>query len=314
MLDTIVNVILPIFAVMAVGWFYGRTFKPDRKVISSLIIYVFAPALVIEGLANVNVGGESFIKAGILTFGVAIILTVVCMMIARGLQFNLRTENAFIVSVILFNGANYGLPFNLFVFGPEAENVAVLYYSLSVIVTNTIGIYILSRGDDVNTRQAMGNIFRIPLFYAAIIGVVLNLLGVRVIPDAAAIPADVTTIPVALARVIDVLAAGTIPAMLILIGVQMSDFRLNVEKIKPILIGTALTLIGAPLLTVGIAGLLDMQTLVSQVGIVQHAMPTAVIASALATQFDSDGELVAGTLVLSTGLSVLTLSLLVQII
>jgi malate permease and related proteins len=314
MLDTIINVILPILLVMVIGGIYGRLMKPNPKTISSLIIYVFAPALIVVGLANVDVDGTTFINVSVLTFGVAIIITILSIFISRILRFDLRTESALILSVILFNGANYGLPFNLYVFGIEAENIAILYYSISILVTNTLGIYIISRGENVKTLQAMSNIFRIPLFYAAIIGIGLNLLGVRIIADPALVTPDMNTIPIPIARVIDILASGTIPAMLVLIGVQISQLTINVHKLRPMLVATALTLVVSPFITLILANIINLESLATQVGIIQHAMPTAVIASALATQFDSDSELVAGTLLLSTGLSILSLSVWVQIV
>jgi malate permease and related proteins len=327
MLEIIINVILPIFLTMACGFVYGRTLAPDTKTIASLIVYLFAPALIIEGFVNVQVDEATLIQVGMVTVVTACILAAIVYMVGRVLlRLDRFTTGALILSVILFNGANYGLPFNRFALGLEAEQIGIVYYSISILVTNTLGIYLISDGG-----SALKNIFRTPLIYATVGGLAFYFLGVSFPPQAdveislidsfqdtltAGLPsmmldAPAFVIPLPLARLIDVLADGTVPVMLILIGVQISRIKLQMDKLRVVAVGVAGVLLLAPLVAFLVSILFNLEGLARDVGLIQHAMPTAVIASALATEFDSDSDLVAGVLVVSTAISVLTLSVLV---
>ncbi|TVR24339.1 MAG: AEC family transporter [Anaerolineaceae bacterium] len=301
MVDTLINVIAPIFLVMLAGMFYGRILQPDTKTFSSAIIYLFAPALVIDGFQTVRFTPDVLGQVtGLVVFS-AIALTFIGYLLAWLLRLDVRATNALVLAIILFNGANYGLPFNTFAYGDEAEPMAILYYSVSVIVVNTLGVFIASRGSgSMSFASAAINVFRTPLFYAAVIGLAINLGDIE--------------LPLLLGRSVSILGAAMIPVMLILIGIQVSQFEFKITQARPVAVGVFGTLIISPLVAWGIAALLGMEGLAWTVGITQHAMPTAVIAIALTTQFDGDVELVTNTLLASTAVSALTLSVLVQLL
>lgn len=311
MLDTIYNVIFPILLAVGIGMIYGRLLKPDPKAISSAIIYVFAPFLVIEGFATADLPPDDLLRIGALVVITALIMSGIGLGVARLLGLDKRTASAFVLSVVLFNGANYGLPFNTFAFGMEAEQLTVITYSVSAVVVNTLGVYMAARGTQANQLGAVLNIFRVPLLYATLIGLILNLTGIGFSQESGGTGA---TIPLPLARTIDVLSDAAVPAMLVLLGLQLNGVRLNVQRVGPMLAAAGLKLIAMPAVAVGLGLLLGLDGLALKVGIVQHGMPTAVIAGALATQFDGDAELVTGALLISTLGSVLTLSLLVELI
>src|SRR5207245_8360930 len=63
----------------------------------------------------------------------------------------------------------------------------------------------------------------------------------------------------------------------------------------------------APLATLGLASTLQVSGVTFQAVVVESAMPTAVITTILAVEYDLDATLVSGTVVLSTLLSPLTL-------
>ncbi len=301
MLNTLINVILPIFIVMAAGVFYGRRLAPDTKTFSSAIIYLFAPALVIDGFQNVRLEADALAQIVGLVVISAIAVSAVGYLLAYLLRLDRRATNALVLAVLLFNGANYGIPFNTFAYGLEAERMAIIYYSVSVIVVNTLGVYIASRGSGtLSVSAALLNVFRTPLLYATVAGLIINLGGI--------------VLPLPLARSMTILGSAMIPAMLILIGIQISRFQFDMSRLRPVLAATFTTLVIAPFIAWMVSGMLGMEGLARLVGITQHAMPTAVIGIALTTQFDGDVELITTTLILSTLTSALTLSILVQLL
>lgn len=313
-IDTIFNVITPIILVMLIGGIYGRLFKPDPKIISTLIIYLFAPFLVLEGITNADVQADELLQIGVFVVIVSLVLAILAGIVGRFIKLERRSIASLILCVVIFNGANYGVPFNTFAFGVEAAEIAIVYYSASAIVTNTLGIYLAAWGTGQSARGAIISVLRVPILYATILGVILNLSALYIPTASGTAPPDHTAIPLTIARVIDVLSDATIPMMLVLIGIQLESLVLPRHKLKSIIIATVGTLIISPLIAALFAVLMGMENLVLQVGIVQFGMPTAVIVSAIVTQFDGDTELTNGTLLLSTLGSIISLSLLVELL
>lgn len=310
-LDIIYNVITPILLVAALGIWFGRQFKPDQRMLSRLIIYLFAPALVVRGIANTGMNLTEFAEIGAHVFIATIAMMIVGLILARMMKLELKQESAMLLSIALFNGANYGIPFNRYAFGEAAASIAVVYYAVSVIETNTLGIYLAARGTDISFKETLLNIFKIPLIYATLIGLALALAGIE-FPSGPTLVSD-SPIPLPLARMVDLLADATIPAMLLLIGMQLAASKIR-GKLFPVLVTSVAILVIMPFFGWIVAELLGMEGLTRTVGIVQLGMPTAIIASALATEFNGDADFVTSTTLFSTIGSILSLSILVTLI
>lgn len=303
LLNIIGTVITPIFIIIGLSVLVARIFNPDPRPISTILIYLMIPALVFRGIAFSTLTGTEIIGIAGVVLAISVLTAIVGMVIARVMKFDRRLEGAFLVSVILMNAANYGTPINTFAFGADAEAYAIFYYAMSALFGLILGIYFASRGQ-VDARQAFINVFKVPVTYAAILGLVFNLI-ISNNPDFA--------LPLTLQRAIDVLAEGAIPGMLVLLGLQLARVTLK-GQIIPILLATGVRLILAPLMAVPIALLLNLSGVPLMVAIVQSGMPTAVISSAIATEFDSDAGFTSAVTLVSTLASILTLSILLTIL
>lgn len=290
--DILFQTIAPIFIVIGISAFVGWRFKPDPRGLSVFLIYVFVPALVFRGLSDTSLsGGEA---GGIAAVAVLVALVMVGMglAIARFYKYPPRTAGAFVLCLMMVNAANYGIPLNTFAFGPEGGERAIIYYVASVMVSNVLGVYFASRGA-VSTRDAIRNVLTVPIIYAAIVGFIVNISEI--------------TLPLALDRSIDLAADAAIPGMLALLGLQLARTEVR-GRIRPILLATGSRLLVGPVVAVVIATVLGLQGVSFKVAVVESSMPTAVLASALATQFDSDAELTSAVTLVSTLASVVTLS------
>jgi predicted permease len=295
LISIMLDVIAPVFLVIGISWFIGKRFKPDTSALSVFLIYVFIPALVFEGIA------ETPLDMAILgQLGVVVVGTMVGMILIASIAIRLgifgkpdrKMQSGIILSVLLMNAANYGIPVNTFAFGEEGGHLAIIYYAMSVIVGNILGVYFASRGQS-NLFGAVKNVLTVPITYAAILGLLANFGHLQ--------------LPIVMTRGIGIMANGTIPVMLALLGVALSQITIK-GKIRPILIASFGKLLIAPLIAVPLALLMGMSGIPFNVAIIQSATPTAVLASALAAQFGSDTEFVAATTLVSTLLSILTVS------
>lgn len=296
--EIVYNIISPILLVVLVAFVADRRFDIDPRSLSRLLVYVFTPFLIFEGVAYSNLsGGEAgqlVAVAVLMSVGVALAAWAV----ARLIRLDRHTGAAFALSATLINAGNYGLPLNRFAFGSAGEERALVFFIATVIVSYTLGVFLASFGR-LSAQLALRNVFTVPLVYAALLGLAVN-LG----------KADV---PLPVSRAVGLMADAAIPAMLAILGVQLS--RASVRgRIQPILLASGLRLLLGPLIAVGLAAILGLEGLTRQVAIVQSAMPTAVVTGVLAIEFGADAELVTATILVSTLASIVTLTVLLSLL
>ncbi len=296
LLGIIWNVIAPIFLVAGVAYAIGRQLKPDPRSISPFLIYLFTPALVFRSLYETELtGGEIGGLIGVV-LGLSFFMMLIGIGTARLLKYDMRTESAQVLTLIMVNAANYGIPLNTFAFGVVGGQVATVYYVINAMMSNVVGVFFASRGS-VSLRDALLNVVRVPIIYAAVLGLALNILNVE--------------LPTIIRRsVIEIAADAAIPVMLALLGLQLSRARLT-GRIRAISLAAGLRLLVGPVIGAGLALLFGLSGLTFKVAVVESSMPTAVLASALATQFGGDAEFVSAVTLVSTLASVITLSVLI---
>ena len=192
------------------------------------------------------------------------------------------------------NAGNLGLSVALFAWGEVGLELATIYYVGTNLTVNTFGAFFAARGNG-GGRQALGKLVRLPGLYAFALAIILRTLQVQV--------------PAILLKPIEQVAKATVPIMLILLGVQLSQTRLT-GQLGRVSLAAVLRLVGGAAAGFLIAPLLGMEGLVRQVVIMQSATPTAVNSSLMAIEFDSDAEYVTSTIFFSTLFSSVTLTVL----
>jgi predicted permease len=221
----------------------------------------------------------------ILAAGVLLIFTGVGFLI--GLYFSLFRFNSrgFALPVLFMNAGNMGIPLALFAFGEPGMQRATLMFVIITFLQYSLGIYLLSG------RGNWTEIFRLPLIYAAIAGLVLNL--------------NRMAIPELLFQPISMLGQATIPIMLVSLGYRLHEFQSFKWRHA---IGGALVRIFGGFLTASIVvQLIAAQGVNRQVLLLYGALPAAVINFVLTEKYGKDPELAASIVVLSTFISMVTI-------
>jgi malate permease and related proteins len=291
------DVILPIFVVAAIGFWFGRRFKPDPGSLSRTAIYLFSPALVFQSTAN------STLEAG--EIGQVVIFVTILFVLITGMAYGLArsqrnlqaaTQSAFVLSVLLSNSGNYGLSFVEFAFGQAGLQIAVLVVVVNSIMSNTLGIYIASSGT-ASLRQGIRNILQVPILYATLLGLVVKFGDV--------------TLPLPLARSADLLSQAAVPIMIVLLGIQLSRISIRGEfRAFSVAVGlvSAARLVAVPAMILALTAFMGIEGLTRNVLLVQLSTPTAVYATLLATEFGSDAQFVTLNILITTIASIFTLS------
>jgi malate permease and related proteins len=293
-----INIIGPIFLVIGISMVIGRRFNPDPRTLSSLLIYLFTPCLILDGIAKSSIQPEEVGGILIMVILITVILLALGLLVSRLLKFDSHLENAFLLCIILVNAANYGLPLNEFAFGLEGRQRATVYYAITVLVSNNLGIFVIARGQKT-ARQAMLSVLKVPLLYAGLAGFALN--------------AAHLTLPLPLDRAVGILSQATVPVMIVLLGLHLIRVKIK-GRLGPVLLASSIRLIIAPIVAALIAVLFGLTGVTRSVAIVESSMPTAVLAIAIASEFGGDEDFTSATILISTVASIFTLTILLALL
>jgi predicted permease len=210
------------------------------------------------------------------------------------------TQAAFLTAMLVMNAGNYGLSVNLFAFGEPGLARASVYFTLSAILSASLGVYLSARGR-ASSLVALRRVASVPLIYAAVLGLIFNLYG--------------WTAPEPLQKAIHLLGQASVPAMLVVLGMSLAETFRNRGQGLPLQalgIVTVGRLLVAPALTWAMAGLVGLTSLTRDVTVLESAMPTAVVTTILATEFDTDPPFAALCVLITTLFSLPTVTILLN--
>ena len=286
------NNLLPIFLIGSAGYFLARWLKVDPKPVSQIIFYVFSPCLVFVLLTENKLEDSAVVT--MMAFAAVVMLLVGLLTFGAGklLRLDRSMLSAVLITVVFMNAGNYGLPVNRFAFGDEALAYASLYFVTMAILTNSVGVIIASMGTTSLLQSILG-LLRLPTLYALLLGLLFSRLD--------------WTMPLPLDRSVNLLADAAIPSMLVLLGLQFYQIQWNGLG-KALVLATGLRLLLAPALALGVSLVFGLQGPARQAGILESGMPTAVMATILATQYDVEPSFVTTVVITTTLLSPFTLT------
>lgn len=297
-LTILLTTIAPIVLVAGLGALFNRWKRIETNGLSTIVVYIGSPALAFHSIATSAIDAAELSELVIFAILCVVIITAVGWLITLGAGMDRLTSSAFVLSIALVNGINYGVPLNEFAFGQAGLARAIIVGVIFALYSFSVGVFLASWGK-ASARQALLNMLKIPLPYAAILGLVVNLTH--------------TPVPPLVLRFSQILGGLAIPLMLLLLGIQISQASLQGQW--KIMFGASFVrLLGGAAIGLLLAFWLGLEGVNSQVAIVEAAMPTAVTAGVLALEFNSDAKLVSGIIMLSTLLSLLTLPFIILLV
>lgn len=295
-LPIFVQTVLPVFLVAAAGYGLACALPIDSKSLGRLLFYLATPSLVFRSLVRSQLDFVVLQQMALVAVAVGILSGLLGWLVSMGESRQRRA--ALILTSAISNNGNMGIPISFFAFGDSGLALGSIYYVATSLLSNTIGVVIASAGQTAIATALLQSV-RVPVLYSATIGLLLNLLQVE--------------LPQPLFRAVDLLADAAIPGMLILLGIQLRNAPFT-KMPWVILRSSAVRLLVAPLCAWLLCLLLSVNGTERNVILLQAGMPTAVMAAVLSTEYDTEPELVATVILVSTLLSMITLSVLLWLI
>ena len=299
MLNTFLDVIVPVIAIAAVGGVVGRRIGLDLDTLSKVIFYLFTPALVFTGLSSIELEGGAIARLTACSIGVFVINAAIALVWARlrGLEAAQRASVA--ITSAVPNQGNMGLPMASLAFGTVGLEFGTVLFAVGIVLNASAAVALgaMALGEHTPGRALLAPL-RYPSIYAAAAGVIVNVLNVD--------------LPVAIEEPIATLADASIPCMLVVLGLS---FHLpkpgHLEH--PIAVSINRLVLG-PLAAFALVSLVGLHGTAHDVTILMAGMPAAVNTTILAGRLGADVPLAVRIVVVSTSLSIVTLTVLLTIL
>jgi len=283
------DTVFPTFVILGLAYLFQKKKRLDLDPIIETALYLASPCLIFTSLSSSDYTAGSLLPVAIS----AAIVMLGCLALSRAAfaAAGLGDLDARTLPVMLMNAGNLGIPIVLFAFGEEAMGPVVAFFVTSAVFNYTLGIFIAARRSPDSGRPWL-EVLRLPLVYAAVAGVAVGALGVR--------------LPVIMLRAINTLGQAAIPLFLISLGMSLASIDPKSHLPSALLSASMRIGLGLVLGTTS-AAILGIRGVARGVVILQSSMPPAVASFMLSQKYRCNPELVGATVFVGTAVSIATI-------
>ncbi len=282
---TVLEIVAPVAVLAVVGFAWVKLgFEYRLEFVTRLSMTLGVPCLIFTALMKTALDPRALAAVSLAALAAYALLTLLFWTLTFVLNLDRRT---YLAPLIFGNTGNLGLPLALFAFGEAGLGYAVVIFAVMAVLSFTFGVWLVAGGG--SPLKAL----REPTVWATLLGALFLWQGWQT--------------PVWITRSLDLIGQMAIPLMLITLGVAIA-------RIAPGGISRAVWLsllrgalcIGAAVLTGRWFGL-DPTALA--VLVLQVSTPVAVTSYMMAEKYGADAPQVAGLVIISTLMSVVSLPL-----
>lgn len=287
---TVLEIVAPVFLLAAVGFGWVKLGYEYRvEFVTRFAMTLSVPCLIFVALMGTEVDAAALASISFASLVAYAVITAAMWAVVAVGRLDRRT---FLAPLIFGNTGNLGLPLALFAFGNAGLDYAVVVFAVMAILSFTFGIWLVSGGG------SLMKVIQEPVVFATLAGAVFLWQGWQT--------------PTFLTNALELIGQMAIPMMLITLGVAIARLKPRALGLSALLSGIKVALCVAAATAVGLWFALEPVALA--VLIVQVATPVAVTSYLLAEKYGADSDSVAGLVVTSTLMSVVTLPLILAFV
>ena len=268
LLERIFQTVIPLVAIVSIGYFYARWRSTDMAITNRINIDVFCPALIFSVMSakSFDLPTYSMLAAGaaVIVLGSGLLLLPVCRLL--GVE-----RKTFLPPMMSNNSGNLGIPLLVLAFGEHALPAAVIMFLVENLLHFTVGIYMMDH------RTNPFNVLRMPMILATIAGLLVSSFQIS-LPESVKLP-------------VDMLGQIAIPLMLFALGVRMTSVDFTHWKIG--LWGALLTPLSGILVALLLYPILNLPDEYFAYLLIFGALPPAVLNYMVAERYNQEPHLVA---------------------
>lgn len=294
------NAIVPVFAVMLLGYFLKRIGWIDERfadTANKLVFKLCLPVLLFQDLLSADIRKNFDLSYVLYCAGVTILGITVIWLLARRCLKEKRMVGAFVQAAYRSSAAILGTAFIQNVYGnsgmaPLMIIGAVPIYNVAAVILLTLEGEKAEQGGK-KIRQAAYNILKNPIIIGIVLGCIASLAGLK--------------LPQMADKTLHNLAVMTSPLALLSIGAGFEGKK-ALEKCRPVCVAAMIKLVGLCAVFLPVAVWLGFRDQKLLALIIMLGSPTTPTAYIMAKNMGGDAQLTSGVVVLTTLLSAVTLT------
>lgn len=268
--------------------------QEGKQTLSNLLLYLVVPAMIVHSYMmefSEEILHNLLAAFGMSVFAILIGTAITLLLTAR--RKDLRAP-LFRFACVFSNAAYMGFPLISALFGAEGLLYASAYVTVFNILLWTMGYGMVSGSS--NPKEVARSLLHTPVLYAMVVGLAVYLLQLPV--------------PNLIAQPIDLLSGMNTPLSMLITGMLIAAGNLkSIVCDRHIWKLAALRMVLIPAVCVAVFALLGFHGMSAQVVLLLECCPAAAITSVFAVQFGHEERFAAGSVVLTTLLSIVTLPL-----
>jgi len=291
-MPTVINIVLPAFATILVGYLFGRFRRINISSIVDVTINIGVPALVFVSLIKHDIVLVDAVKI----CAASLIIMLGCLFVAW-IVFKLlkQRHSGLYLPISAMNSVNLPFPIISLAYGAPGMVAVPLFYFPNILFIFSFGTYLMAKG---SRQHNVREVIKQPAVYASLLGITVNLFDIG--------------IPRLLVDAVDFIAQMAIPLMLFILGYTLSKSR--VATLPTTLLSSFMRMgvgLGIGFLVVQV---LDITGVLRAVVLLESVMPAAVLSSILATKYDNEPQLVSSVVFVTTLASLVVIPLVLQLL
>lgn len=282
----IFNIIAPVLVCVLIGFVWVRRGRPfDTGMVSSLVMYIGAPCLIVATLSEVSLSPAALLEVAGL-YGAVLVLTALAALAV--IRLSGVSPRVYFTAMTFPNVGNMGLPLCLLAFGEQGLVLGLAWFMLNSIGHFSLGVVVVSG------QSFLRELFTNPVVVSVGLAVLMVVTGWR--------------LPAWLFNTVELIGGMTIPMMLITLGVSLGQLqvsglgRATGFALLRLLMGFAVGFL--------VCELLAVEGALRGVVLIQSSMPVAVFNYLFAQRYQQGPQEVAGMVVVSTALAFVLLPVL----
>lgn len=254
--------IMGIYLFIAVGFGAKWTFKEkiDDRTITLLSVYFLQIFLTFWGLLKRPIDTE-LLLAPSLYLGISLLALLLMIPLSRVLFHNPKERSIATVAALIGNTGNLGIPLGIALFGEMSVPYLTLINLVNVFVVYTIGVFYYSRGE-FSVRGSLMNILKLPVLWAAMVAIALNLIGYVPSP--------------AIDKTLMMGAYASMTMQLVLFGIYLYGIKLGEINLRLTAWVNGTKFILIPLIAFVVLGMVEMESNVKGILFLELIVPLAV--------------------------------------
>ncbi|MGK2872803.1 MAG: AEC family transporter [Alphaproteobacteria bacterium] len=299
----IINALLPVFLIIALGWGIRRVGFADSALwapLERLIYFILFPCLLVQTLATADLAGVDVGPMGAALLSAIFVMTGGLTVMRARLNLNGAEYSSLFQGAVRWNGF-VGIAAASSLFGSAGVTLMAIAIAFMVPTVNLLSIYVLTRhasAQPAHMRAALIAVIRNPLIVACLIGILLNVSGLGLAP--------------VIDTSFDVLGSAALPLGLLAVGAALDLSHMR-QFGGPILLGTGLKMLGMPVLVALTTWGFGVEGITRDIAILCASVPGATSSYILARQLGGDARMMAGMITATTVVALVTMPLILAL-